>query len=120
MRFMAAALILGLVYPATAQVPPGVPITGPKGDTRPGPVCAWFAQKAGHDVYGYYERVVRVAPRILVGVKLQDGRRVNCVMLLGIDEFKLIQLTQPFTPGSEERKCCARPSLSQRSCAASG
>ncbi len=22
-------------------------------------------------------------------------------MLLGIDEFKLIQLTQPFTPGSE-------------------
>ncbi len=30
----------------------GVPITGPKGDTRPGPVCAWFAQKAGHDVYG--------------------------------------------------------------------
>ena len=37
MRFMAAALILGLVYPATAQVPPGVPITGPKGDTRPGP-----------------------------------------------------------------------------------
>ncbi len=36
MRFMAAALILGLVCPATAQVPPSVPITGPKGDTRPG------------------------------------------------------------------------------------
>ncbi len=101
MRFLVFALILGFTWPATAQVAPGVPTKGPQGDTRPGPVCVWFAQKAGHDVNGYYEIVWQLEARVMAGVKLKDGQRVNCVMELGIQEFTLIQLTEPFNAGSE-------------------
>jgi endonuclease YncB( thermonuclease family) len=79
----------------------GVPTTGPEGDTRPGPVCVWFAQKAGHDVAGYYEKVGAIGTRFMVGVQLNDGLRVNCVMELGLQRFTLIQLTEPFNAGSE-------------------
>ena len=38
MKFLVFALMLGLIWPATAQVMPGDPTNGPKGDARPEPV----------------------------------------------------------------------------------
>ena len=71
---------------------------GPDNDTRPGYVCAWFAKRAGHQVVGYYEEVMKIKDRVLVGVQIQGGQRVNCVMRLEKSRFSLIQLTQPFMP----------------------
>ncbi len=38
MKFLVFALMLGLIWPATAQVLPGDPTNGPNGDARPEPV----------------------------------------------------------------------------------
>jgi len=94
---MALTLLLIVAQPAAAQIS----IKGPKGDMRPGPVCAWFARQAGHKVIGYYNKVWQVRDRIMAGVKLESGRRVNCIMDLGLDRFTLVHLTDPFVPGSE-------------------